>query len=114
METLRTSNVLKFISYILFPIFVLCIGLSIFHLAFLDEYGNTESNRFIDTEMFSSNYIYYITDNMENAYHHLGIPYSAPMTSPIRKHATETIDATRGVTSNKIASIYSTPFKVIC
>lgn len=69
METLRTSNVLKFISYILFPIFVLCIGLSIFHLAFLDEYGNTESTRFIDTEMFSSNYIYYITDNMENAYH---------------------------------------------
>ena len=37
METLRTSNVLKFISYILFPIFVLCIGLTIFHLAFLDE-----------------------------------------------------------------------------
>ena len=69
MENLRTSKVLKFISYILFPVFVLLIGLSIFHLAFLDEYGNTGATKFIDTEMFASEYVYYITDSVENAYH---------------------------------------------
>ena len=68
MENLRTSKLLKFISYILFPVFVLLIGLSIFHFAFLDEYGNTGATKFIDTEMFSSDYVYYITDNIQNAY----------------------------------------------
>ena len=68
MENLRTSKILKFVSYILFPIFVLLIGLSIFHLAFLDEYGNTGATEFIDTEMFASEYVYYITDSVENAY----------------------------------------------
>ncbi len=65
---LRTSKLLKVISYILLPIFVLIIGISIFHLAFLEEYGNTESTKFIDTEMFAHNYLYYIADNIENAY----------------------------------------------
>ena len=68
MNNLRTSKALKFVSYILFPVFVLLIGLSIFHLAFLDEYGNTGATKFIDTEMFSSDYVYYITDNIQNAY----------------------------------------------
>ena len=67
MENLRTSKALKFISYILFPIFVLLIGLSIFHLSFLDEYGNTGATNFIDTEMFANEYVYYITDNIANA-----------------------------------------------
>lgn len=68
MENLRTSKILKFVSYILFPIFVLFIGLSIFHLAFLDEYGNTGATEFIDTEMFASEYVYYVTDSVENVY----------------------------------------------
>lgn len=67
MENLRTSKMLKFISYILFPIFILLIGLSIFHLLFLDEYGNNGSEKFVDTEMFANEYIYYITDSIENA-----------------------------------------------
>ena len=65
---LRTSKLLKIISYILFPIFVLIIGISIFHLSFLEEYGNTESTKFIETEMFAHNYLYYVVDNIENAY----------------------------------------------
>ena len=69
MENLRTSKALKFVAYILFPVFVLLIGLSMFHLAFLDEYGNTGATKFIDTEMFASEYVYYITDSVENAYH---------------------------------------------
>ncbi len=65
---IRTPKLLKIICYILFPIFVLTMGISIFHLAFLDEYGNTESTKFIDTEMFAHNYLYYIIDNIGNAY----------------------------------------------
>ena len=61
---IRTSKILKIISYILLPIFVI----SIFHLAFLDEYGNTESTKFIDTEMFANNYLYYIIDSVGNVY----------------------------------------------
>ena len=67
MENLRISKALKFVSYILLPVFVLLIGLSIFHLAFLDEYGNTGATEFIDTEMFANEYVYYITDNIANA-----------------------------------------------
>lgn len=65
---IRTSKILKIISYILLPIFVLIMGISIFHLAFLDEYGNTESTKFIDTEMFANNYLYYIIDSVGNVY----------------------------------------------
>ena len=65
---IRTSKLLKIICYILLPIFVLIMGISIFHLAFLDEYGNTESTKFIDTEMFANNYLYYIIDSVGNVY----------------------------------------------
>ena len=65
---IRTSKLLKIICYILLPVFVLIMGISIFHLAFLDEYGNTESTKFIDTEMFAHNYLYYIVDNVGNVY----------------------------------------------
>lgn len=65
---IRTSKILKIISYILLPIFVLIMAISIFHLAFLDEYGNTESTKFIDTEMFANNYLYYIIDSVGNVY----------------------------------------------
>ena len=65
---IRTSKLLKIICYILLPVFVLIMGISIFHLAFLDEYGNTESTKFIDTEMFAHNYLYYLVDNIGNVY----------------------------------------------
>ena len=65
---IRTSKILKIICYILLPIFVLIMAISIFHLAFLDEYGNTESTKFIDTEMFANNYLYYIIDSVGNVY----------------------------------------------
>ena len=65
---IRKSKILKIISYILLPIFVLIMGISIFHLAFLDEYGNTESTKFMDTEMFANNYLYYIIDSVGNVY----------------------------------------------
>ena len=65
---IRTSKILKIICYILLPIFVLIMGISIFHLAFLDEYGNTESTKFIYTEMFAHNYLYYIIDSVGNVY----------------------------------------------
>ena len=67
MDNLKSSKLLKMISYILLPIFVLLIGLSIFQFAFLEEYGNTDATKFIDTEMFANKYAYYIADNIENA-----------------------------------------------
>ena len=67
MDNLKSSKLLKMISYILLPIFILLIGLSIFHFAFLEEYGNTDATKFVDTEMFANKYAYYIADNIENA-----------------------------------------------
>lgn len=68
MGDLKKSKLVKMICYIVFPIFILMMGLSIFHLAFLDEYGNTEATQFIDTEMFANKYMYYIVDNIQNIY----------------------------------------------
>lgn len=68
MGKLRTSKLLKSLSYILFPIFVLITALSIFHFAFLEEYGNTESTSFIETEMFANEYMLFITNNIKNCY----------------------------------------------
>ena len=68
MENLKTSKALKIISYILIPILVAIIGLSIFHLAFLNEYGTSEETEYIETEMFASDYLYFIIDQMSICY----------------------------------------------
>ena len=68
MENLKTSKVLKVISYILIPILVAIMGLSIFHLAFLNEYGSSEETEYIETEMFANDYLYFIIDQMSICY----------------------------------------------
>ncbi len=68
MENLKTSKALKIISYILIPILVAIIGLSIFHLAFLNEYGSVKEKRYEETEMFASDYLYFIMDQISLCY----------------------------------------------
>ena len=68
MENLKTSKALKIISYILIPILVAIIGLSVLHLAFLNEYGNSEETKYIETEMFASDYLYFIIDQVSICY----------------------------------------------
>lgn len=68
MENLKTSKLLKMISYILIPILVAIIGLSIFHLAFLNEYGSVKEKRYEKTEMFANDYLYFIVDQVSLCY----------------------------------------------
>ena len=68
MENLKTSKALKIISYILIPILVAIIGLSVLHLAFLNEYGKSEETEYVKTEMFASDYLYFIIDQVSICY----------------------------------------------
>lgn len=65
MEKVRNSSLLKIISYILIPILVAIIGLSIFHLGFLNEFSKSEATKYEDTEMFANNYFSFLIDNLE-------------------------------------------------
>lgn len=66
MEKLRNSGSLKIICYILIPILVAIMGLSIFHLAFLNEYGNEGEKDYTETEEFANNYIYFILNKISS------------------------------------------------
>ena len=64
MENIRTSKLLKFLSYILIPILVALIILSMIHLAFLDEFGNSKETKYEETQNFADNYLYFILDKI--------------------------------------------------
>ena len=60
MEKARNSSLLKILCYILIPILVAILGLSIFHMAFLSEFENTEGETmYSQTENFANNYLYF-------------------------------------------------------
>ncbi len=60
MKEIRKSSLLKVICYILIPILVAILGLSIFHLMFLNDFGNNKKEKqYIQTEAFANNYLYY-------------------------------------------------------
>ena len=57
MEKARNSGLLKVLSYILIPILVLILGFSIFHICFLNEYGDiTDATKYVDSEQFANQY----------------------------------------------------------
>lgn len=57
MEKIRRSSLLKISCYILIPILVALLGLSIFHLTFLNEYSELgDEEEYIKTERFANNY----------------------------------------------------------
>lgn len=65
MEKARNSNLLKILCYILIPILVSILGLSIFHIAFLTEFENREGEtKYSQTENFANNYIYFFIDKI--------------------------------------------------
>lgn len=65
MEKARNSNLLKIVCYILIPILVAILGLSIFHIAFLSEFENKEGEtKYSQTENFANNYIYFFMDKI--------------------------------------------------
>lgn len=60
MEKIRNSSFLKVACYIIIPILVAILGLSIFHLVFLSEFGNNkEEKQYWQTEEFANEYLSY-------------------------------------------------------
>ena len=66
MNKIKSSNLLKGISFVLIPILVLILAFSIFHVMFLNEYGN-ESKDFTKTEAFSTSYFRFILNQVSKA-----------------------------------------------
>ncbi len=65
MEKARESSVLKILCYILIPILVAILGLSILHMAFLSELENTEGQtQYSETEKFANNYLYFFMNKI--------------------------------------------------
>ena len=66
MNKIKSSNVLKGISFVLIPILVLILAFSIFHMLFLHEYGN-ESKEYTKTENFSTAYFRFVLNQVTRA-----------------------------------------------
>ena len=66
MNKIKSSNLLKGISFVLIPILVLILAFSIFHVLFLNKYGN-ESKDFTKTEAFSTSYFRFILNQASKA-----------------------------------------------
>ncbi len=66
MEKARESSLLKILCYILIPILVAILGLSILHMAFLSELENTEGQtQYSETENFANNYLYFFINKIQ-------------------------------------------------
>ena len=65
MEKLKNSTLLKILCYILIPVLVAIFCFSIYHLSFLNEYGDTKSGTdYIQSEQFANEYFYFIVDRL--------------------------------------------------
>lgn len=65
MEKIRKSSLLKITCYILIPIIVALIGISIFHLYFLREFSEVgNEGNYIETEQFANSYFQEIKDEI--------------------------------------------------
>lgn len=65
MDKVRNSSLLKILCYILIPILVAVLGFSIFHMAFLNEYGDIGSEtEYIKSEQFAEDYFCFITNKI--------------------------------------------------
>ena len=66
MEKARESSVLKILCYILIPILVAILGLSILHMTFLSEFEITEGQtQYSETENFANNYLYFFINKIQ-------------------------------------------------
>ena len=65
MEKLRSSTILKILCYILIPIIAAILFFSIFHLSFLNEYGDTKSGtKYFESEQFANEYFYFVINRL--------------------------------------------------
>ncbi len=64
MEKLRNSSSLKIICYIMIPILVAILILSIVHMMFLSEFGNKEEIEYSQTENFANQYLYFFINQI--------------------------------------------------
>lgn len=65
MEKARNSRVLKVMCYIMIPILVAILILSMLHIAFLSEFGNKkEEVNYSQTESFANNYLYFFINKI--------------------------------------------------
>ena len=62
---MRTSKILKIISYILIPILVLIIGISTFHIMFLNKYAISNEIEYTKTKYFAEDYLYVISSKIQ-------------------------------------------------
>ena len=67
MEKLKNSTLLKILCYMLIPILVAILCFSIYHLSFLNEYGDTKSGtKYIQSEQFANEYFYFIVNRLRS------------------------------------------------
>ena len=65
MEKLRSSSALKSLCYVLIPILVAILLFSIYHAAFVNEYGDLENGtEYLKSEQFADNYFYKVSDRV--------------------------------------------------
>ena len=65
MEKLRNSTILKILCYILIPILAAILFFSIFHLSFLNEYGDIKNGtEYFESEQFANEYFYFVVNRL--------------------------------------------------
>ena len=65
MEKLKSSSALKSLCYVLIPILVAILLFSIYHAAFVNEYGDLENGtEYLKSEQFADNYFYKVSDRV--------------------------------------------------
>lgn len=65
MEKIKNSSLLKIFCYIVIPILVAILVLSLFHMIFLSQFGKEEQETsYSQTENFANNYLYFFTNKI--------------------------------------------------
>ena len=65
MEKIRNSSSLKIIGYIMIPILVAILILSMVHMMFLSEFGNKKEMEYSQTENFANEYLYFFMNQID-------------------------------------------------
>lgn len=73
---MRTSKILKIISYILIPILVLIIGISTFHIMFLNKYAVSDEIEYTKTKYFAEDYLYVISSKIQVIKNYRNVNYT--------------------------------------
>ena len=64
MEKIRNSAILKILSYIMIPVLVAILGLSLFHMAYISQFNKDDETKYYQTEKFSNEYINFLRNEI--------------------------------------------------